>query len=126
MQYRTPLSNVRGLGSAKTGTAHWWFQRVSALALIPLAYWMIAFINLCTHASFQETLIWLKSPLNSVAMLCAILAAFYHAALGLQVVVEDYVHGEGLKISSIWAIKLTCMVLALTAVTAIFRVISTG
>jgi succinate dehydrogenase / fumarate reductase, membrane anchor subunit len=125
MHYRTPLSNVRGLGSAKNGTAHWWFQRVSAVALIPLVFWMLAFINLCAHASFQETLLWLKSPMNSVAMLAGIIAAFYHAALGLQVVVEDYVHNEAVKILSIWAIKLACMGLTLLATIAIFRVIST-
>lgn len=126
MHYRTPLSKVRGLGSAKSGTSHWWYQRVSAVALIPLSYWIIVLLNLSIHASFQETVVWFKSPFNSVAVISWMLAAFYHSALGLQVVVEDYIHPEGGKILAIWAIKLIFMFLALAAAIAIFRIILTG
>lgn len=126
MQYRSPLARARGLGSAKTGTAHWWLQRVTAAALIPLTLWLLLLMEFSFHAPYQQTVQWLSSPWNSVCIIAWIIAAFYHAAIGLQVVIEDYVSSEGLKIISVWMVKLLFLFLGLAAVTAIFRIILVG
>jgi succinate dehydrogenase / fumarate reductase membrane anchor subunit len=126
MDYRSPLSRVKGLGSAKGGTSPWWMQRVSAVLLIPLSFWLINFLGLCLTASYQQTADWLASPLNTVCIMMWIIAVFYHAALGLQVVIEDYVAAEGPKIISIWAVHLIFLFLAITAILAVFRVASIG
>jgi succinate dehydrogenase / fumarate reductase membrane anchor subunit len=126
MDYRSPLARVRGLGSAKEGTAHWWMQRVSAVALIPLSFWLIIFLDLSLNAPYQETLAWLTSPVNTVCMVAWILAVFYHAALGLQVVIEDYIAAEGVKIVAVWTVNLSFLLLALAALIAVFRTLLIG
>ncbi|MGR9012566.1 MAG: succinate dehydrogenase, hydrophobic membrane anchor protein [Gammaproteobacteria bacterium] len=126
MDYRTPLSRVRGLGSAKSGTTHWWMQRITAAALIPLSFWLIYFMGLSLTAPYQQTIDWLASPINSACIVAWIIAVFYHAALGLQVVIEDYVAAEGPKIISIWVANLAFLFLAISALLAVFRVVSIG
>ena len=126
MDYRTPLSTVRGLGSAKGGTTHWWMQRVTAVALIPLSFWLIYFLGLSLTAPYQQTVAWLATPFNSVCIVAWIIAAFYHAALGLQVVIEDYIATEGPKIISIWVVNLVFLFLAIAALLAVFRIVSIG
>ncbi|MDD5411093.1 MAG: succinate dehydrogenase, hydrophobic membrane anchor protein [Methylobacter sp.] len=126
MDYRSPLAKVRGLGSAKTGTFHWWMLRVTAAALIPLSFWLITFLDLSIHAPYQQTVDWLASPLNTVCIVAWIVAVFYHAALGLQVVIEDYVAAEGLKIISVWVINLVFLFLAIAALIAVFRIVLVG
>ena len=126
MEYRSPLANVIGLGSARTGTSHWWMQRVSAVALIPLSFWSIIFLNLSLNAPYQETLTWLAIPLNTVCIVAWILAVFYHAALGLQVVIEDYVAAEGLKIIVVWTVNLSFLLSGLAALIAVFRALLIG
>ena len=123
MEFRAPLAKVRGLGSAKAGSAHWWMQRISAIALLPLTFWLIMFLDLSLNAPFQETVSWLASPFNTVCIVAWIIAVFYHAALGLQVVIEDYVSAEGWKILSIWSVNLVLVFLALAALVAVFRII---
>jgi succinate dehydrogenase / fumarate reductase membrane anchor subunit len=126
MDYRTPLSRAKGLGSAKSGTGHWWMQRITAAALVPLSFWLIKFMGLSMTAPYQQTVDWLVSPVNTICVIAWIVAAFYHAALGLQVVIEDYVAAEGLRIISIWAVNLAFMFLAIAALLAVFRVVSIG
>lgn len=126
MDYRSPLSRVKGLGSAKGGTSHWWMQRVTAVLLIPLSFWLINFLGLSLTAPYQQTVAWLTSPLNTVCIVMWIIAVFYHAVLGLQVVIEDYVAAEGPKIISIWAVHLVFLFLAIAAMLAVFRVVSIG
>ncbi len=126
MQYRSPLANVRGLGSAKTGLFHWWMQRITAVTLIPLSFWLIIFLDLSLHATWRDTVAWLTSPLNTLCIVAWILAVFYHAALGLQVVIEDYVARESAKIIAVWTVNLVFIFLALAALIAVFRIISIG
>jgi succinate dehydrogenase / fumarate reductase membrane anchor subunit len=126
MDYRSPLAKVRGLGSAKAGTTHWWMQRVSAVALIPLSFWLIIFLNLSLNAPYQETVEWLTTPLNTVCLVAWVLAVFYHAALGLQVVIEDYIAAEGVKIVAVWTVNLSFLMLALAALIAVFRTLLIG
>jgi succinate dehydrogenase / fumarate reductase membrane anchor subunit len=126
MDYRTPLARAKGLGSAKSGTGHWWMQRITAAALVPLSFWLIKFLGLSMTAPYQQTVDWLVSPVNTVCIIAWIIAVFYHAALGLQVVIEDYIAAEGPKIISIWAVNLAFLFLALAALLAVFRIVSIG
>lgn len=126
MDYQSPLAKVRGLGSAKSGTSHWWMQRVTAVALIPLSFRLITFLDLSLNAPYQQTADWLASSFNAVSIMAWILAVFYHAALGLQVVIEDYIAAEGPKIISVWAVNLVFLFLALAALIALLRIIVAG
>jgi len=126
MEFRSPLANVRGLGSAKSGTSHWWMQRVTAVALVPLSFWLITFLNLSLTAPYQETIGWITSPFNTIGLVALILAIFYHAALGLQVVIEDYIAAEGIKIIAVWTVNLSFLMLALAALIAVFRILLIG
>ena len=126
MEFRSPLAKVRGLGSAKAGTSHWWMQRITAVALIPLSFWLISFLDLSLNAPYQQTVEWLTSPLNTVCMVAWVLAVFYHAAMGLQVVIEDYVAAEGVKIVAVWTVNLSFLMLALAALIAVFRTLLIG
>ena len=112
MKFRTPLARVRGLGSAKSGTHHWWMQRLTAVALVPLTLWLVAsLINVAT-ADHATVIAWLGSPLAAVLLCALIVAIFYHGQLGLQVVLEDYVHTEWLKLASIVLAQLVSLFLA--------------
>ncbi len=96
---RTPLGKVRGLGSAKDGTEHFWQQRLTAIANIPLLVflvWLLVSLYGRDHASVVATL---SSPLVAIALLLAIISVFYHMRLGMQTIIEDYVHHEGRKIA---------------------------
>lgn len=123
MEYKTPLAGAQGLGSAKNGSGHWWMQRVSAVAMLLLSYWFFALMDSVFNAPYAETVEWLSAPLNSVCIVAWLSAAFYHAALGIQVVIEDYVSTEWLKIVSVWGVKLLFIFLALTALIALLRII---
>lgn len=97
---RTPLARVRGLGAAKDGTHHWWLERLTSLALIPLTVWFI--YELMTHllgASREQVQAWLAEPFTALLMGALIITVFWHSKLGVQVIVEDYVHNEGRKLA---------------------------
>ncbi|MBE0469701.1 MAG: succinate dehydrogenase, hydrophobic membrane anchor protein [Methyloprofundus sp.] len=127
MSYQTPLAKARGLGSAKSGTKHWWLQRVTAVALIPLSFWLILFVQQLFHASYPEIKQWLVAPLNFTLLIAWAFVGFYHAALGLQVVIEDYLSPEWLKIVTVWLVKLTFMAAAIAALVFAIRIaISVG
>lgn len=119
MNLRTPLSRVRHLGSAKDGTHHWWAQRMTALALIPLSIWFIASVLSMIGESHQNFALWAGGPFTASLLILLILATFYHAWLGLQVVVEDYVHATGLKFALLLLIKAACILLATIGVISI-------
>ena len=124
MHYRTPLSRVRGLGSAQAGTHHWWMQRVTAIALIPLSLFAISLLDLLFNAPYAQTVAWLATPLHSTLIIAWLLAVFYHSALGLQVVIEDYIAAEAMKIVAVWTVNSIFFLLALAAVLAVLRIIS--
>ena len=122
MNLRTPLSRAKGLGSAKEGVGHWWVQRVSSLFLIPLVIWgafMMATLGDYEHQHFTK---WLAEPLNAILTITLLVVVCYHAALGLQVIIEDYVHLTAVKIISIVAVYLFSFILALVGVFAILKI----
>src|SRR6185503_10251151 len=91
---KSELARARGLGSAKEGVQHWWMQRLTALALIPLGLWLVASLVCNAGADHAAIVRWLGSPVTLGALGLTLLAAFYHAVLGLQVVIEDYIHAK--------------------------------
>ena len=122
MKFRTPLARVRGLGSAKSGTHHWWMQRVTAIALVPLSLWFVASLIVVVTAEHSVVLEWLHSPLVAILCCALIVAIFYHGQLGLQVVVEDYIHTEWLKLLSIVVMKLASLLLATACLFAVLSI----
>jgi succinate dehydrogenase / fumarate reductase membrane anchor subunit len=119
---RSPLGRAVGLGSAKEGVEHWWAQRVSALALIVLGLWFAAALISLAGADRAAVLLCLHRPLPAILTILLLIALFYHAALGMQVVIEDYVHGEWLKLSSLVAMRLISMALAVAGIFAVLRI----
>ncbi|MBL8806761.1 MAG: succinate dehydrogenase, hydrophobic membrane anchor protein [Rhodospirillales bacterium] len=118
---RSSLGRVRGLGSAKDGTSHWWAQRTTAIALVPLAVWFVVGAIAHAGAPLAEVKGWLGHPVTAVLMLALVVAMFQHARLGLQVVVEDYVHCEALKIASVLAINGAALLFGGFAVFSILK-----
>lgn len=122
MDYKTPLAKVRGLGSAHNGTGHWWMQRISAVILIPLSFWFVIYAKKLAALTHAEISTWLAEPLNSFFAVAWLMAVFYHAALGVQVVIEDYVHTEWRKIATVWAVKISFWGLGLATVLTVLRI----
>jgi succinate dehydrogenase / fumarate reductase membrane anchor subunit len=118
---RSPLGRARGLGSAKEGTAHWWAQRVTAIALVPLTLWFVANVIALAGAPRIDVLAWLASPVVAVLMLLLVAAVFRHAQLGLQVVVEDYVHAEGVKVAALMFVNGASLLLFALAAFSILK-----
>ncbi len=101
MSLVTPLNRVLGLGSAKDGIEHWWAQRLSAIALTMLGLWLVfAFIGLA-DLRYDTVVNWLQAPSSSILMILTLLTLGYHSQLGVQIVIEDYVHASGLKVSAL-------------------------
>ena len=126
MDLRAPLARVRGLGSARDGTHHWWMQRVTAVALVPLSLWFTVSMMRVVGADHATASAWLQSPFNAAVMLALIAAVFYHAYLGVQVVLEDYVHAKPLKVASLLLVKFALVLLALVATLCVVRVFLGG
>lgn len=123
MQMRTMLGRVRGLGSAKEGVEHWWAQRLTAIAMIPLALWFVASVISLAGADHAAVAAWLGSPFSGTLMILLLGATFYHAALGLQVVIEDYVHQEAVKIAILLAVKGGLLVLGVASILSVLRLV---
>jgi len=119
---RTPLGRVRGLGAAKGGTHHWWMQRVTSIALLPLTIWLVFSLATMPDTSWQAATGWIGRPFNAVLLLAFLAAAFHHMAAGLQVVVEDYVRGELARAGAVLAVKGVCALLWLSATLAVLRI----
>ena len=116
----SPLARARGLGSAKKGASHWWAERVSSVALVPLTLWFVWSVVHLTGADQAAVRGWLSRPATAILMSLFIVSMFYHLALGLQVVIEDYVHREGVKVTALLLIK---GLVILTAAAALFTVL---
>jgi succinate dehydrogenase / fumarate reductase membrane anchor subunit len=119
---RTPLSQAIGLGSAKEGVEHWWAQRVSAVALVVLGLWFVAAIIAHAGADRAAVLAWLHGPLSAILTILLVAFVFYHGALGLQVVIEDYIHSEWVKIPALVAMRLSSLALAVAGIFAVLRI----
>ena len=119
MSYRSDLGKVKGLGTAKHGFHHWWMQRMSAVLLIPTGVFvLISFMRMDT-VSAAQVMAWMAQPLNAIVLLLFTLTASYHGALGLQVVVEDYVGSHSWQLILQYLIKLSMILLMMINVYAV-------
>lgn len=118
---RTPRARAMGFGSAKGGLEHWWTERVSAVALVPLSLWFVASIIAHTGSDYTTFVAWLKTPLASILMILLLITLFYHTALGLQVVIEDYVHSKA-RFGAVITVRLGCFALATAGIFAVLRI----
>lgn len=119
---RSPLRRARGLGSAKQGVEHWWVQRLTAIALVPLMLWLLVALIGDVGRSYTTVVSWLRAPLTNILMVLLLIALFYHTALGLQVVIEDYVHSDRAKIPTLVLVRLACFALAVAGIVALLRI----
>lgn len=126
MALRSPLGRVKGLGAAKSGVGLWWAQRLSALALVPLTVWFVASVVAMAGADYFAVRDWMASPVVAGLLILLTVAGLHHGALGLQVVVEDYVHNEGAKIASLLLVKGAALVLGLIGVLSVLTVLFKG
>jgi succinate dehydrogenase / fumarate reductase membrane anchor subunit len=123
---RSPLGRALGLGSAKEGVAHWWAQRVTAVALIPLVLWFVAALVALTGADRSMVVAWLREPFPAIVTVLLLIAGLYHMSLGIQVVIEDYIHNEATKISAIVLNKLLAFAIAAAGIFAVLRIAFQG
>ncbi len=125
---RSPLGRAQGLGAAKEGVEHWWLQRLTAIALVLLTFCIMGsfFNGIVFGEGYDSAIAWLRSPFAATAMILFIGAGFHHAASGLQVVIEDYVHCEALKLASIILVKFVAISLAILGFLAVARVFLSG
>jgi len=121
-ELRTPLKRARGLGSAKDGTHHFVIERLTALALVPLSLWAIYLALSLMHADYAGARAIVQQPLNATFLSAFVIAMFWHMQLGLQVVIEDYVHLRWLEVAAQIGVKFVCAVGALACVLAIVRI----
>lgn len=122
---RSPIARAIGLGSAKGGVGAWWAARVSAVALVPLTLWFAASIIAHTGSDYAAFIAWLRTPFSAILMILLLIALFHHAALGLQVVIEDYVHSAA-KFAAVIVVRLGCVALAITGIVATLRIAFSG
>ncbi|MEX2496981.1 MAG: succinate dehydrogenase, hydrophobic membrane anchor protein [Woeseia sp.] len=119
---RTPLARVLGTGSAKDGTGHWWSQRITAVALLVVGVWFLLSVALLPGPGYGEVRGWIGTPWTAVLMLILILSTAYHSDLGIQVVIQDYVHQPFLKIASIVVARFLHVLLAAASIFAVLRI----
>lgn len=122
MSLRSPLSRVLGAGSARGGSSHWVSQRLTAVALVLLGLWFVVSLAGLDGASYEAVTAWLRRTSTTVPMLLLVAVAAWHAVLGLQVILEDYVPSHGLRTFALVAVKFVYAVAALGAVVAVLRI----
>ncbi len=118
---RSPLGRAIGLGSAKEGAEQWWRERVTAIALLPLMLWFLASIIAHSRSGYTAFIAWLKMPFDTLVMILLLVALFYHTALGLQVIIEDYVH-SAVKFPSLVLVRFGCFALAAASILAVLHI----
>jgi len=116
------LSRARGLGSAKGGTGHWWQQRLTAIILVPLTLWLVTSLVGLDTTDYDAVSRWLRAPVNAVCLIIFILTLFHHTYLGVQVVIEDYIHSDWQKLVSLILLRFLVVFACLSAVLAIIKV----
>ena len=122
MSLRSPLSRVLGLGSAKDGTAHWWAERVTAIALVPLTLWFVFSLLMLPGLGYDTVRIWLSFPMTGFLAVLLIAVMTYHSYLGTTVIVEDYVSANGMKVLSLMLLRFVHVLAGGAAIFAILRV----
>lgn len=122
MSLEHPLARARGLGSAKEGTAHWIAQRVSAVALALLGVWFLLAATGLAGQGYADSRAFLAQPLNAVLTAAFVLALYHHAQLGLQVIIEDYVHARWAEVALVVGVRFAAVLAAIASLLAIVRI----
>jgi len=122
MSLKSPLRRVTYLGSAKGGSGHWYAQRVTAVALVLLGLWLVISLASMRGASHEHVVAWLSSPVAAAFAVLLVLTAAWHAMLGLQVVIEDYVGDKGTRMAVLLVVKFALAVAAVIGVLAVLRI----
>jgi succinate dehydrogenase / fumarate reductase membrane anchor subunit len=125
-RFRNPMKCARGLGSAKSGTGHFWWQRVTAIFLVPLVAWVLGMLVSLVGADYMTVHTTIAKPWNAIALALLALMLFWHAKLGIQVVIEDYVHQRAIEITLQLLVTLACVLGALASLYAIGRIALLG
>ncbi len=120
--FRTPLKKVEGLGSAHAGVVHWWRQRLTAIVNLLLLVWFAASVTALAGADYRTLVWWVKDPVVTVLLGLLVASVFYHLKLGLQVVIEDYVHDEAWKTTGLLLVSFLCAFFALLGIVMILKV----
>jgi succinate dehydrogenase / fumarate reductase membrane anchor subunit len=123
---QSQLGRARGLGSARSGTAHWWQQRLTAVALLPLTLWFVYVVLHLAGLPRAGVAHWAAHPLHAALLLALIVATFHHAQLGLQVVIEDYVRGEMARLVALLLLKGAAVVFGLAAAVSVLKLALAG
>jgi succinate dehydrogenase / fumarate reductase, membrane anchor subunit len=126
MREGSAIGRVRGLGSAKSGAHHWWLERLTSISTLLLTIWLLVALLRLPNLDYETIIGWLQSPLAAVPMLLFIVSTFWHSKLGLQVVIEDYVHEEGWKFFSITLLNFFIVALGATAFFSVLKIAFTG
>lgn len=121
MSLRQPLARVRGLGSSGSGTRTFWHQRVTAVMLVLLCLWFVTQIVSLAGADWAHFQAWISRPWNSGLLAATLVVAFYHGQIGLQVIIEDYIAGEGAKIAAIIAVRILAVALGAVSLAAVAK-----
>lgn len=122
MSLRSPLSRARGLGSAKDGVGHWVWQRLTALALVPLTFWFVVAVAAHAGAGHAAMKAWVSTPHVAVLLALYLATLFHHSQLGLQVVIEDYVHTRWVNLSLLVIVKFSHVALAAAGIFAVLKI----
>ena len=122
MSLRSPLGRVLGLGAAGEGAAHWWSQRVTAVALVLLTLWFLGALIALGRLDYAAIVAWLESPLTAVLMVLLVVTVVYHSQLGVQVVIEDYVAPKGVRVAALLASRFAHVLIGAVGVFAVLRV----
>ncbi len=122
MTMRSPLGRVRGLGSAKEGADHWFFEKLTALALVPLSVWFVAAVLGGIGADYATLKAWMSVPGNMTLMILLIVAFFWHASFALGTVIEDYVHHKPANVGGLIAVKFCCIFLTVFTIVSVLKI----
>ncbi len=122
MNLRTPIKTARGLGSAKDGVHHWWMQRLTAIALVPLVLWFVFCVASLSGGDYETVRAWVSQPFTTVMLVLLIAVVFYHAQLGLQVVIEDYISAKAPQLTALIVVKFLAVLMAVIGIVAVLRI----
>ncbi|HCK80913.1 MAG TPA: succinate dehydrogenase, hydrophobic membrane anchor protein [Candidatus Competibacteraceae bacterium] len=122
MSIRTPLARVRGLGTAKDGTHHWWMQRVTSIALVPLVLWFAFSMLRYSRTEYEMFQHWLSNPINAGLMVTFLFVVFYHAKLGMQVIYEDYVRPEWVMYVALLVTQFVLFLLGAISIISVLKI----
>lgn len=122
MSLQSPLTRVRGRGSAKQGVSHWWVQRVTAVVLVPLTIWFVVKLLGLPSLGFDDVRSWIAEGWNPVLLIILLGALAWHSALGIQVVLEDYIHVKALKVAALFTSTIFHVLVAVAGSYAVLRI----